>query len=278
MSEMFGIDVAKWNGTIDWKHVAMSKSFAILKVTNKSNHIEELFETNYREASKAGLIVGVYRYVYAKNTTMAKAEADAIVTACKNKKIPFGVWLDMEDSSIKSVPKNQLTEIIKTEANILQKAGLSVGVYCNKDWYDHVLDGKNLVNLYPFWIARYPSTDDGKYVATSQLNPKSFASAWQYSSKGHVDGVKGTVDLDVAFSDLRNIFVAHPTVRKYEVGNQARHLQTNLNRVIEAGLEPDGKFGPKSVAALKKWQSVTGLNADGVYGPLSYQAMRKILA
>ena len=34
----YGIDVAKWNGTVDWAKVrASNMAFAVLKVTNKNN-------------------------------------------------------------------------------------------------------------------------------------------------------------------------------------------------------------------------------------------------
>lgn len=204
--EKFGIDVAKWQGTIDWAKVKKSGiSFAILKVTQKDNSVEGAFERNYSGASSNGLDVGVYRYVYAKTVSQAQAEANAIVKYLKGKNITYGVWLDMEDSSIKGIGKSMLTNIIRAEAEILNKAGYYVGIYCNRDWYNNVLDSKNLKAHYPFWIARYPSSDRGVYNASSLLSPKSYGVAWQYSSKGNVDGIKGYVDLDVSFSDLKEL-------------------------------------------------------------------------
>ena len=70
---------------------------------------------------------------------------------------------------------------------------------------------------------------------------------------------------------------AKPTIKNGSTGSEAQKLQLNLNKVISAGLVADGKFGPKSVAALKKWQAATGLVADGVYGPASYAAMQRLL-
>ena len=70
---------------------------------------------------------------------------------------------------------------------------------------------------------------------------------------------------------------AKPTIRQGSSGAEAQKLQLNLNKVEAAGLVADGKFGPKSVAALKNWQAVTGLKADGVYGPVSYEAMQRLL-
>ena len=72
--------------------------------------------------------------------------------------------------------------------------------------------------------------------------------------------------------------VASPVIKNGSTGTHAILLQQDLNYVINAGLAVDGKFGPKSVAALKKWQAVSGLTADGIYGPKSYAVMSKTLA
>lgn len=206
MAVIQGIDVAKWQGTIDWKKVKNSgKKFAILKVTQKNNSVEGKFEANYSGCTENGIPVGVYRYVYAQNTDEAKKEANAIVSVLKGKEISCGVWIDMEDSSISGLGKDKLENIINAEAEILKSAGYKVGIYCNKNWYDNILDGKELSKTYPFWIARYPSNDTGTYNADSSLSPKDYAVVWQYSSKGKVDGISGNVDLDVAFKDLTEL-------------------------------------------------------------------------
>ena len=101
MLEIFGIDVAKWNGTIDWSKV--NTSFAICKITKKNNSIEDSFERNYQGATAANIAVGGYRYVYAKNVTEALKEARGIADACRGKSLQMGIWLDMEDKSIKEI-------------------------------------------------------------------------------------------------------------------------------------------------------------------------------
>ena len=70
-----GIDVAKWNGTIDWSKVkASGVHFAILKVINKQCREEDAFQKNYVGATTQGLSVGCYNYSYA--TTVEKARQD----------------------------------------------------------------------------------------------------------------------------------------------------------------------------------------------------------
>lgn len=72
--------------------------------------------------------------------------------------------------------------------------------------------------------------------------------------------------------------VAQPTIRRGTTGEQARILQSNLNTVAAANLALDGKFGPASENALKKWQAAAGLSADGIYGPESYKKMKELLS
>lgn len=215
--EYQGIDVAKWQGNIDWKKVKNAgKAFAILKITKKGNEIEESFEKNYKGAMDNGIEVGGYRYVYATTESKAKAEAEGMIKVLKGRKMPCGIWIDVEDATIKKVGTKQLSLIIDTEAKILQNAGYKVGIYCNKDWYTNVLDHDYLAKKYPFWIARYPTSDKGNYNAKSSLAPRSYAKAWQYSSKGSVSGITGNVDLDVAFENLVTLMgnTATPTVAK----------------------------------------------------------------
>lgn len=196
----YGIDVAKWNGLIDWNKVKEDNiSFAILKVTNKGNQVEDAFERNFAGATGQNIAVGVYRYVYAKTVEEARAEANAIVKVLNGKQIRYRVWLDMEAASIKNIGKNKLTEVINAEAEIIQAAGYSVGIYCNLDWYKNVLNSEILKSCFPFWIARY-GINDGKMQ--EKYSPEAYAIAWQYTSLGECAGVSGKVDLDVAFSEI----------------------------------------------------------------------------
>lgn len=291
--DKFGIDVAKWQGVIDWAKV--KKDFAILKVTCKNNSIEGSFERNYKGCVANNIPVGVYRYVYAETTAEAKAEANGIVNACKGKNIPYGVWLDMEDKSIKTIGKQALTNIIVTMAEILKANGLDVGIYCNKDWYANVLDGKTLEKRYPFWIARYPKFDNGTYNENSTLSPKSFAVAWQYSSKGKVNGIKGNVDMDVLFVPISTVFgkdvtvnpvssnpypVPTVTLNKGAKGDSVRWVQYELKkRGYNLGKHSiDGNYGSATVKAVKKFQSDYFKNkkeVDGICGPKTIKALKQ---
>lgn len=210
----YGIDVAKWNGIIDWSKVkADGIVFAILKATRKDNVVEESFERNYAGCIENGIEVGAYRYVYAKTVEAARKEARALCEVLAGKKITYRIWLDMEDDSIKLIGAATLTDIINAEAEILQEAGFEVGIYCNLDWYKNVLQVDKL-NAYPFWIARY-GTNNGEMQ--EEYSPESFALSWQYTSKGSVEGINGNVDLDVVFSEMSTENIEQDPY-KYSVG------------------------------------------------------------
>lgn len=193
MSELYGIDISHWNGNIDFSKI--NKSFVIMKVS-QGTHKDVKFDEYF---SKCNLPKGVYIYNKVKNIAEAKAEAEFAVKCLKGKHLEYGVWLDMEDSSMRKLGKKMLTDIINTEAYILTMAGFKVGIYCNRDWYKNVLDSAMLSNTYPFWIARYPLYDNG--TVHENLSPKDLkgCAIWQYSSKGKVNGMGGNVDLNIQF-------------------------------------------------------------------------------
>ena len=124
-----GIDVSRWQGTVDWSRVKSAGiRFAILKATQRGNRTEIKFETNYAGCRTNGIPVGAYHYVYAGNTQEAKAEAQAVVSALRGKDISCGLWLDMEDDCIRDLGKQNLSLIIKKEADIIRRAGYGVGI------------------------------------------------------------------------------------------------------------------------------------------------------
>lgn len=62
--------------------------------------------------------------------------------------------------------------------------------------------------------------------------------------------------------------------RRYESGGErVTALQHALNRAIDAGLDPDGEFGPMTEAAVSAFQRSRNLEADGVAGPVTLAAL-----
>ena len=271
MATYFGIDCAQWQGVIDWEKVKKDGvKFAILKVTRKENTVEKAFERNYAGCAKQGIPVGVYRYVYAKTAAAATAEAKAIVSVLKGRKAPCGVWLDMEDASIRRLGKSALTAVIAAERKVLEAAGYQVGIYCNQDWYSNVLDVDRL-DL-PFWIARY-GTNNGKQQTKPSVKSRHTLWGWQYSSVGRVSGISGSVDVNVAYfapgAFGGSKVYTRPMVRQGDRGDAVKQLQTLLS-FCGWTLAMDGIWGVKTDSAVKGYQYKAGLTVDGIVGPKTW--------
>lgn len=199
-----GIDVAKWNGSIDWQKVKEDGvSFAILKIINKSCDVEPSFETNYTGATKNNIPVGVYNYSYA--TTVEKAQSDArkVISVLNKRKIQMKVWLDVEDACQKYIG-TLLISIIKAYQNIIESAGYKFGVYTGLSFYNTFIKPYGLLNC-DLWIARYPSSNQMKLSdAPDETKKPSIGQnvyAWQYSSKGKVNGISTNCDLSILYGE-----------------------------------------------------------------------------
>lgn len=67
---------------------------------------------------------------------------------------------------------------------------------------------------------------------------------------------------------------AYAQVTNGSRGSDVETLQTYLNAVIDAGLEVDGKFGPATNKAVKKFQREYDLNkVDGIAGKATWKAL-----
>lgn len=197
--EIKGIDVSSYQGDIDWAKVKTSGiEFAILRITQKAG-IDSCFEKNLTGCKANGIPVGVYKYSYALSASEIKAEAEGVVEVLAGRGLDFPVWLDLEwNNQRESLTRDELSAMIKTFRAVIVAAGYKFGIYCNVDWYENVIpeDCKS----YEFWIARYPAADTG--TVEERLRP-TYGVGWQYSSKGTVPGISGSVDMDVFYKNYK---------------------------------------------------------------------------
>lgn len=276
---MKGIDVAKWNGTIQWDKVKNSGiDFAILKVINKQCREEDAFQRNYVGATTQGIPVGCYNYSYATSVAKAQEDARKVVQVLNGRKMPCGVWLDVEDKCQQAIG-HILIDIINTYQKIIEAAGYEFGVYTGLYFYNTYLKPYATELKCSFWIARYPS---GAKVMLSYNPPvgkkpniRHALWGWQYSSTGSVPGIAGNVDLDLYYGEIAP--VQRTTLRKGSSGSVVKELQILL---IKAGYScgkygSDGKFGDSTLDAVNAFQADRGFAVDGVVGTKTWAELYK---
>lgn len=172
--------------------------FAILRITEKGNAADSSFERNYKGCIDNHIPVGVYKYSYALNVSEIQEEARKVLSTLNGRKLNLPVWLDLEWDKQKELGTKKISMLAEAFIKVITDAGYKAGIYCNaKQWYESVI-GNDLKQKYDFWIASYPTHDDG--TLQERLRP-SYGVGWQYSSNAKIPGVLTVVDRSVFYKD-----------------------------------------------------------------------------
>lgn len=200
MAEIKGIDVSRWNGTIDWKTVAnYGMGFAILRITEKGNIVDSTFELNYKGCIENKIPVGVYKYSYATTIAQIKNEANIVIKTLNKRKLDYPVFLDIEDKCQENLSDSLMMKMIEAFRAIIVKAGYKFGIYCGYSWYQNQLPEG--AKKYDCWVARYSSNDDGSLPERLRVSASTGVVGWQYSSSATLPGIPTKVDRSVFYKD-----------------------------------------------------------------------------
>lgn len=199
-SGTLGIDVSKWNGSIDWNAVRNSGvSYVIIRCGYRGSSTGALIEdpkfaSNIKGAKAAGLKVGVYFFSQAVNEVEAVEEASMTINLVKGYGLNLPVFLDVEASGGRgdSINAATRTAVCKAFCATIQNSGYSAGIYANKTWLTSYINTGSLTN-YKIWLAQYASSPS--YTATRY-------DLWQYSSKGRISGISGNVDMNISYMNF----------------------------------------------------------------------------
>ncbi|MCR4901676.1 MAG: hypothetical protein K6A23_02370 [Butyrivibrio sp.] len=184
----YGIDVAKYQGNINWQQVkASGVKFAFIRVGTTKKGLDEQFVNNINGANAAGIRAGVYIYSYATTVEQAAAEANLVLQWIAPYTVSFPVAFDIEDSVQKNLSTAQLQEIINTFCGIINGQGYQPMVYSSRNWFNNKIGDV----AWDKWIAQYN---------TSLVYSGSYA-MWQSSSHGSVSGISTRVDVNHLYKD-----------------------------------------------------------------------------
>ncbi len=193
---MKGIDVSRWQGSINWTAVKNAGiQFAIIKAggSDAGFYQDQYFEANYNGAKAAGLHVGAYYFVGPGCTSAADGAADAkrFMAQLAGKQFDFPVYVDFEAPSAANPSGN--TDACIAFCETMEAAGYYVGIYASDySGFNDKLVKKRLLP-YTWWVAHYGASKPD--YATEN------AGMFQYSSSGSVAGICGRVDMDEGYVD-----------------------------------------------------------------------------
>ena len=189
-----GIDVSLWQGDIDFKKLKDSGvEFVFIRVgymkgTKGERVLDSKFKQNIYNANKYDIPVGIYYYSYASNKEEAKQDAKWVLKQIKNYDVSLPIafdWEDFADYNSYNLSFYNLTSMADEFIKEVNKKGYKGLLYGSKNYLEKIW----LSNSHDTWLAHYASSTNyqGKY------------SYWQITDTGKVDGINGTVDIDIYY-------------------------------------------------------------------------------
>lgn len=204
-----GIDVARYQGTIDWQQVADSGvDFAMVRVGYRSREDGSIVPDpnaryNMQEAQKYGVKLGIYFFSTAISEEEAVEEADWVADTISQYAITYPVVYDCEgfnepESRQYMVTKSDRTDFALAFLETIEEHGYEGMFYGSKNdlqsdenWYTSRINKD-----YKIWVAQYPETVDPVLDVSSYAGEHQM---WQYATNGEVPGISTNVDLNIAY-------------------------------------------------------------------------------
>lgn len=277
---MNGIDIARYQKGIDLSVVPCE--FVIIKATQGTSYISPEFKKQIKQADTCGKFLGVYHY---SGGGGAIPEAEHFLKTVKDYIGKAILCLDWEWDMNPNMANPEYAKAFL--AYVKQNTGITPFIYMSKS----VCRQYSWDASYPLWCAQYKNVQPTGYQDNPWTDSKGFG-AWQnctilqYSSKGRLPGYEKNLDLDKAYISAEEWLMyakgeietvpatePFPILKKGDRNEYVRHWQMFLNLNGYVCGNADGIFGPKTDAAVRKWQKDHGLKADGIIGPKTWGSL-----
>lgn len=183
-SHVHGIDLSHYQGEVFWEAIGDNSKMAYvyLKATEGGDRIDDMYEQNIELAHKYGLKVGSYHF-FRPRTDLTR-QLNNFKEQCRPMQQDLIPMIDVETKQGLGTDEfcDSLLKFLDMVEAVYRQKPL---VYTGTNFYNHYLAGK--LNEYKLMIAQYSSTapvliDDKEYIL------------WQYTGKGHINGIRGYVD------------------------------------------------------------------------------------
>lgn len=285
-----GIDVARYQGTIDWEQVAAEGvDFVMVRLgyrTQEDGIITEDSNARYnlQQASAHGIKLGAYFFSSAITEEEAIEEADWVARLLAPYPITYPVaynceGFDQPDHRNSSLTKSERTDLALVFLKTIREHGYEGMFYASKNELeeDARWEVSRIQEDYKIWVAQYP---DPPYPATPVSTYSGDYQMWQYTREGTVDGITQPVDMDVALfgydgiSEPKSSETPEPAQPDPEALLDFREVHEEVTAKIEVNLRSLPSQGEESdiLFLLKNGQFATRTGvSDTGWSRLEYQ-------
>ena len=200
----YGIDISRWQGTIDLKTLKENGSinFVILRIgygsrTGGQPVIDPKFEEYLKLCIENKIPIGVYFFSYANTVAKAKIEANWVVQQLSkySQTFEFPVFFDQENDLVDKMGnpgKTVLTNCMNTFCQIINDAGYMAGIYTNNSWATSYVNWSDIKYTDHIWVAQWSSA-----CTWTRTDVK----LWQMSATKRLPGHNADLDYDVCYFD-----------------------------------------------------------------------------
>lgn len=190
-----GIDISNHNGKVNWSKVVETIDFVMIRAGYGRNNIDARLVNNVKGCQSYSIDFGFYWFSYALDTADAKNEADYVCNLADKYHPTYPIAYDWEYDSDEYAKKCGVTisnqkreEFAKTFLNRVKERGYTPILYTNIDYLSKGFN--NLTTSYDIWLAQWGVN-----------KPTRSCKIWQKTSSGKVNGISGSVDLNVGYKN-----------------------------------------------------------------------------
>lgn len=194
---LHGIDVSKWQGTIDWVRLAASGTvdFAFIRSSYGRYGVDSAFDANWAASRAVGIPRGAYHYFNPAYEGAPQADAMLMQFDDPTDLGELPLVLDAEERDGAPPPAEYAARIEDFVRTLAARTGRTPAIYTGGGFWDAYVKTDGLATL-PVWVAHYFGDRSTRHCpSTPDAWPR--WTFWQHSEMGTVAGITGSVDLDV---------------------------------------------------------------------------------
>lgn len=194
----FGIDISHHNGVINYTKVAENGiKFIFIKATEGSTFVDPKFVTNYLGFKNTGVELGAYHF-FRPGTSSPRTQAENLKNTLAKvnyftdlKKPRIALDLEVNDNIDPVQLTTNLAYFMRNASSLLEIRQEDIIIYTGKYFWEANISQNYDFTNHTLWVAHWTNNS----VPNLPTGFKNWT-YWQYSSRGHVDGIRGFVDLN----------------------------------------------------------------------------------